>query len=209
MAGTTGKASAALTVYTNRAAFLAATNAGYYQEGFESTTIGPTSFNFSGGGSGTPYKYVATTTAAAGGFYPFVPNGGPSGQALATSNSNQQIVFTVAAGSAPITAFGGYFFDTDAAGSLTATLPRVTTDQNAAGTYAAPTSSSFTSFIGYTSTTPFTSLTVYEAPTSNQFPSIDNLIVGTASPVPEPATLAVLGIPAASGLLRRRRRVTA
>jgi hypothetical protein len=195
------KAPAAVTVYTNKTAFLAAINSNYYQEGFESTTIGPTSFNFSGG-TGTTYKYTATSTSAAGGFYPFVPTGGSS-QALATSNSNQPITFTVNAGSAPVTAFGGYFFDTNVSGSLAGTLPEVTTNLSAG--YTTLSSATFTSFIGFTSNTPFTSLTVGELPASNNFPSIDNFIVGTANPVPEPASIAVLGVPAAMALLRRRR----
>src|SRR5437763_16265201 len=100
----------ATAIYTNQAAFLAATQPGYYLETFNSLPLGtipptlPPPLNFSKNG----FSYSATT-ASGNDFFPFI---GPSGDEwLSTFHEFDPIIFNFTSNN--VTAVGGNLFMTD------------------------------------------------------------------------------------------------
>ncbi len=155
--------------YTDQATFLAAVDAGYYAEAFNSVTEGSqgTPLVFSSGGFG--YSIFGAT----GSLY----NGDGF---ISLDLAADQIVITFTSGN--VTAVGGNLWATDI-GFNPLGSPIIAT-LNDGSTVTVPVSAANT-FIGFTSDTPITSLTI-DAPDSpaTAWPTLDNLVVGAAGGAP-------------------------
>jgi len=171
----------ATTIYTNQAAFLAATQPGYYLETFNSLpqfTQLASPLNFSSNG----FTYNATAPTA--GFF----NIGPSGDTwLSTFHEFDPIVFNFTSNN--VTSVGGFFFLTDLTGNAAGGTVTVTLNN---GKMFSVTDASSTSFIGFTTGVPIQSLTV-TPPSSGAtlvFATVNDFITGKA--VPETGSSALL-----------------
>ena len=171
----------ATTIYTNQAAFLAATQPGYYLETFNSLpqfTQLASPLNFSSSG----FSYNATAPTA--GFF----NLGPSGDTwLSTFHEFDPIIFNFTSNN--VTSVGGFFFLTDLTGNVAGGTVTVTLNN---GKMFSITDASSTSFIGFTTGVPIQSLTV-TPPSSGAtlvFATVNDFITGKA--VPETGSSALL-----------------
>ena len=164
------------TVYTDMPTFFAALKGQSYTETFSSGTASSTApvlFSLNG--------FSFTVTGAGGTYY----DDGVIG--AVDVNASVTISFT----SGNVLAVGGNFFETDVADNFLSAAVTLTLNDGTTATYT-PTSES--TYRGFTSTTPITSLT-FAAPTDTNYATLDNLTVGTT--VPEPSTWAMLGFGAA------------
>jgi hypothetical protein len=171
----------ATAIYTNQAAFLAATQPGYYLETFNSLPqftqlASPLSFSSNG------FSYNATAPTA--GFF----NIGPSGDTwLSTFHEFDPIIFNFTSNN--VTSVGGFFFLTDLTGNVAGGTVTVTLNN---GKMFSITDASSTSFIGFTTGAPIQSLTV-TPPSSGAtlvFATVNDFITGKA--VPETGSSALL-----------------
>ena len=171
----------ATTIYTNQAAFLAATQPGYYLETFNSLPqftqlASPLSFSSNG------FSYNATAPTA--GFF----NLGPSGDTwLSTFHEFDPIIFNFTSNN--VTSVGGFFFLTDLTGNVAGGTVTVTLNN---GKMFSISDASSTSFIGFTTGVPIQSLTV-TPPSSGAtlvFATVNDFITGKA--VPETGSSALL-----------------
>lgn len=194
------QASAQVTIYTSQTAFLAALSStpAYYKETFDSLPLDSTPiFNF----SSSPYSYTATAPTSNS----FVNNTPDSVDVwLSPASNTDSIVFSFTSNN--ISAVGGFFFTTDSGGLATAGTIQVTVDGNPTQTI---TLTDPTSFMGFTSFSPFSTLTVTAVQGNDDlWPNANDFIVGVAA-VPEPATWALIGISTsclAGGIVYRRRK---
>ena len=184
--------------YDTPATFAASLLAGFYDESFD------------GGGYTTAASFAFTGGTPSLGFS--VTAGGNTrvfrdGFTIGNDNSRQTLDFTPTTGN--VSAFGGNFTVTDATTSfLRASVTVTATDSLGASlsqTYT-PASETVGSFRGFTTTGFFTSIVVSATSATGRFNAADNVIVGRAAPVPEPASFAVLGLGAIALLRRRKRR---
>lgn len=192
-----GGADAAIT-YTSQPAFVANLTPGYYGETYASQSTGGhgTPWNFAGG-AGNAWSYAATTSAQA--FLVFDLSGDRYLTTSGEFGTGWARPITLTFTGAPVYAVGGSFFYTTAGGAISGgTVALGLSD----GGSALLTGQSNSTFWGYISTTPITSLT-FTNDATNHFASIDNLIVGT-SPLPAPATVMLLGVAGCFGTRRRR-----
>lgn len=188
-------ASANATWYTSEAAFLAATVGPNYTEDFNNFT----SF-------GTPLNGTQTTWNAPGGngfgFQAAAATGLWSNiGALSTDTSNDPITLTLTGN--PTTAFGARVANTDIAGAF---IPgQVTLNlSNGANTVVDVTGGE--QFIGWadSNVTITTATFTASSAATNNWVQLDHIIQGTATPVPEPATLSVLALGALAAIRRRK-----
>lgn len=199
----TSAATAQVQVYTSQAAFLAAVQPGFYLESYDTQPASGTQvaspLNFSSGG----FSYVATATGnPTASFFTAGPAGGPDIW-LSTNNTTDVMTYTMS--SANVTATGGFFFGSDIAGNFQAAAITVTLDGGNTQTFTAS-SPTAGSFVGFTSVLPITSVVVTADQTlGNRWPTVNDFIVGSAVVVPEPTSLALLGIPAIGFAWKRRR----
>lgn len=159
-------------VYTDRTAFLAAIGATFYEEAFTGIPTGAVNSPLPFSGSGYSYT-VYTQAGAASGLYndPGI---------ISTDQAADQIVITF---TTPVNAVGGNFWATDISVAPTGTPVVVTLSD---GTVETVTVSGSSTFRGFTTSAPITSLTI-DAPEATPgsppyyWSTLDNLIVGSAN----------------------------
>jgi hypothetical protein len=207
-AGLSGRAEAGITIYLDRAAFLAAIRPGPFLEDFQGLPEGALASPQAFSGSGFGFQASAPSGL-------FVNDYGGD-KVLAVANDTESVTIASLSGPTPVTALGGYFFvdfgelgpiNPDASMSVRASDGSDTATQ----ALAAPTTP--TTFVGFVSDGPaLTSLSfVWTGGLHAGFVATNDFIVGAVAPtavVPEPSTLA-LATPGGLGLLgyaRRRRR---
>jgi PEP-CTERM motif len=195
-----GASQATLTVYTSLAAFNAATSAqGTDTFAGLSTTLPTTSPITRSVG---PYSYKATASTSS-----FFAGGTVGDPFLSTSLAADSILFNTF--TSTVRGIGGNFFGSDINGVyklgdviVTATDASGTVTQTISG-------ASLTSFLGFVSTGPLTSMTLASVTSEAAplWPSADNLVLAQAVVVPEPGTYALwfAGLGAVGLIVRRRR----
>jgi PEP-CTERM motif len=199
-------ANAALTVYTDRASFLAALSA----PGVDSFDDLPLDADIGDPLDRTAgaYAYSAASFGAAAGL---VALGTTPGAWLSTRSSFADLMLS---GISPgVRAIGGYFFATDESGAPT-TDQAVTVSASAAGKSASDPGESAmqvvlkpstTSFVGFVSTGQFTSLQASAGNNDNYFVTANDITMGTVTAVPEPETSALFLAGAGLLVVARRR----
>lgn len=201
-----GGANASITTYTNRASFLAALQAGYFEDNFTGVAFGGiqgTSNSRSGNGYSVAYSASVSTLFSAVG-------------AMSVNSVSANLIATVSSSPTSVYAFGADFFFTNSSGNFNSfsgfnPIP-VGTAVNGVDPSSVLSSGSntLTNFYGWISTTPLTSVTMTSGALSPQghWATMDNVVVGQAalvsSSAPEPTTLALLGLGVVA-LVRRRR----
>jgi hypothetical protein len=182
-------ATAATTVYTTSASFLAQVAPGAYTETFTALSNPPPGpATFSSGG-------FAYTAFAPGDLY-------LAGGFLGTSQISEALKITFTSGN--VTAVGANFYSTNISDAFQAVSVTLTLNDGTLQTFT-PTSVA-TSFRGFVSTVPITMLTM-SAPGAALYAGMDNVTVGRAALVPEPASWLLLGLGLGGvGLLAARRR---
>ncbi|MDQ2779474.1 MAG: PEP-CTERM sorting domain-containing protein [Pseudomonadota bacterium] len=193
-------AHAALTVYTSAAAFAGATASpgvdSFSDISLSGSTAGPLVR------TAGAYGYTASTTTDL--FY----GAGTSANPWLSTNTNQDTITFDSFGPS-IGAIGGNFFTSDVGGSFTTGGITVTvTDSLGATSTQTIASSAVTSFLGFVSTGNIAMLEVTAVPdVPSPWPTVDNLTLALAAPVPEPSTYAMLLAGLASlGFIARRRK---
>ena len=192
--------SAATTIYTDPALFFAAvTSLG--TETFESlpTPVGVPSnpYSFSVGGIS-----VSASTGGNG----LASVGSLSDKWISTVLATDALEFSFSG--TPAYAVGGYFFGNNFSGFFTAGDVTVATNDLTSTTVINATT---TSFVGFVSSAPITSLSVTAVQPSGDtlWPTLNDMVFGAPSAVPEPGTAMVHGLVGAAGLamaMRRKRR---
>lgn len=171
-------AHAGIVSFASRADFEAALKPGAYTE--------PLMYAKYPNYSGSVFSYSAN---ASGGRWAI-------GADLSTGNPGS-ITFNFGPG---ITAFGGYFYNTNIDGSLNASPITISLDN---GTFSTAVSSpNSATFFGFASSTNFLNASIG----SGLYPVVGTVIVGSAAPAPVPGPLPLLGAGAAFSLSRRLRR---
>jgi len=181
---------ASTTTYSSSASFLGNVAAGAYFESYDGLVdppAGPALFS----GSGFSYSAFAPSDIyLAGGF-------------LSTSQISEALTITFTSGN--VTAVGGNFYIADLNDDFQSVSVTLTLSDGTTTTFT-PTSM-FDSYRGFTSDLSITSLTM-SGPGPSLYAGLDNLTVGVmVSPVPEPATLSLLGLGLTGLLVTRRRRI--
>jgi hypothetical protein len=191
LAAAASTASAAGTFYTTESSYLANTNPNYYLENFSSFTFGSPL-------DGTQTTYAAPgangfgwTASAALGLYSNV-------SALSTNSANDPIMILF--GGSPVTSFGGIFANTDISGAI---IPGTVTITTSAGDTMTVNTNTF---LGFTSATPFTSITMSAAGTTSNWVQVDHFYTGAAVPEPGTVGLLVVGAAGIAGAAIKRRR---
>jgi hypothetical protein len=202
-----GASQATILVFTSQSSFAAAI-AGFASgtDTFEDLIVG---------------QVYETPLSRAAGDYGYSVNAGPDSAAVdgagsATNRWLQADVFsdtlTFSGFTQPTYAAGAFVFGSDAAGRFVRNRRISVTATNSAGDLSRPstlTRTTQTTFIGFVSDSPLTSVTVRAVQTrggATAFPTVNDFIL--ASPVPEPKTYALLlaGIGVVGFIARRRRR---
>jgi hypothetical protein len=196
-----GTAQAAITVYTSQASFLAAVTSPGVDTftGFSISGSTPSPIARTAGSYG--YTAAVSTTS----FFGAGTTGNPW---LSTNTATDTITFSGFTGGA--NAIGGNFFDSDILGNFAAgSITLVASDTGGTSSYTI-TGATTGSFLGFTSTTGITGLTVAAVqPATPIWPTVDNLtlaITNAAPAVPEPASWAMMiaGFGLVGGAMRRR-----
>jgi hypothetical protein len=173
--GLAGAAQAAITVYTSQAAFLAAVTAPGIDTfiGFSITVSTPSPINRTAG----PYSYTAAVSTTS-----FFGAGTTADPWLSTNTATDTITFN--AFPANVRAIGGFFFGSNISGnSVTGDITVVATDGGGTSmqTIVGATTSSFRGFV---STGPLTSLTVTSVQPASGilWPTVNDFILATSAP---------------------------
>lgn len=179
---------AQVTIYTDEASFLAATQPGVYLEGFTSVVQGPSDALDFGPVNGFSFTVDSETPG-------MLFNGGGF---ISTNNSNEALIVTFTGND--VTAVGGNFWSTDQFFEAFGADVLITLSDGTSHTFFA---SGPSDFRGFTSDTAITSISIEaQSDFDAVWSTLDNLRVGAA--IPAPSGLAALLAPAA--LLARRRR---
>ncbi len=195
-----GSAQAAITIYTDAPTFLAAVTA-FGVDDFDDLSVAPTPGPLAR--TAGAYGYTATVGPNSTTFFP----GSDDGVDIFLSTNNRFDTVLLDGFAPAIQAAGGFFFGSDLAGFTTpaTSITIIATDQDGSVTETAlnPTVSTFRGFISNGS---LTSLSFLIGDEEGVWPSLDNLHLGTAAAIPEPATwgmmIAGFGL---VGLAMRRR----
>ena len=190
---------AAITLYTDKSAFLAALAPGYYTEA--DLANNPSQPTYSGSG----FSFVMSDV----GDFAGAP---PGGNDLTTTTDTASLNFAFGSG---IKAFGAYFYSSDDGGDFANGNIEIKVKNGLEQTYAtpgnAPSPTSATSFYGFIADTELTTAsvkTLSSTPGALRYPTVGTVIVGTTGggSTPAPAPLPLLGAAAAFGASRRLRR---
>lgn len=191
-----GAGASAGTWVTSETAFLTALVGAYYTETFDSFTTsgsplsGQTSWDAPGANG---FGFTASATS---GLWSSVG-------ALSTLNAEESITFTFSGG--PVSAFGGFVTNSDISETPIPGAVEISLSNGATATVGDSSSTGyfFLGWVGDNAGDTITSATIRSNfNTSNDFVQIDAAHIGA---VPEPGTIAALGVGAAA-LLRRRNR---
>lgn len=192
----TSASQAAITVHTTLAAFNAATTAQSTDTftGFSITGSTPSPITRSVG----PYGYTASVSTTS--FF----GGGTTGNPFLSTNTATDTI-TIGTFTGGANAVGGNFFGSDVNGAFAAGGITVTATDSSGTISQLISPATLTSFLGFTSTTGVTQITVTSVQPASGFlwPSVDNFVLARTV-VPEPTTLTALA--AGAGMLLRRRR---
>jgi hypothetical protein len=191
----------AASIFTDEATFLSNVQSGSYLEKFDSlepTSPGPLPFSQNG------FIYSATAINSSPRNSGFFNEGRSSDVWLSTFTATTPIVFNFTSGN--ISAVGGAFFPSQFSGELISGRVTLALSDGTTQTLTDTNSSSFLGLIADPGSF-FTSLmvTAVQPPPGAGFiwPTVNNLRVGTATPVPTPALLPGL-IGLGLGMLRKR-----
>lgn len=187
-----GASHAATTVYTDIDSFVDALSGAAFVQTFNGFASSSDAFSFAGLG----YAYTMSAPS-----YMFA-----SGRDVGTNQPEEVLTITFTGN--PVTAVGGNFFAANYSSVFEANEPLYITVNSGSGPLSAvlyqPVAKS--NFLGFTSSTPITSVTLEIAfPFFGNYATVDNLVVGSV-PVPEPGqwALMALGLGALGWRLRRR-----
>ena len=197
-----GVSHAAFTVFTTAASFAAATRAPGVDTyaGFSVVDSTPGPINRNAG------AYAYTASASLSDFFGAGTIANPS---LSTQDNETSITFFNIAGGA--TAIGGNFYNTDILGNfISGAITIVANDSFGAQSTQTITDATVSSFRGFLSTGTISSLVVTAVQPligDGIFPTVDNLTIAIAAPVPEPETYALMltGLGVVGFVARRRR----
>ncbi len=187
-------ANAATAIYTTEASFLAAITglpSTYSFDELAPVVVGPIAY------TGAGFSLSATTPVA---FFNYAQPGGDVW--ISSSRNGDPITFTMSGGNSY--AFGGYFFSTNSAGDANGASVTVAAND---GTVAATGPSTPSSFIGFVSDAPISSVVVsVSGEMGVNFPTANNVTLGA---IPEPSSLGLVAVAALAGVMTRRRNTTA
>lgn len=191
MAGTAGTANAQLTLYTSQASFNAATS-GPVVDNFDDLSL--ILYSSPQGRTAGAYSYSVSAT---GGLYGAGTGGGDAWM----STNNAAVTMTFDTFSPGVLAIGGFFFTSNISGAFAAGDITVVATDGSGNLSHTVINSATTSFVGFTSLTGITSLTVTAVQPAGGFiwATVNDLTFA----VPAPGAAAVLGL---GGLAMARRR---
>jgi len=175
-------AMAATTVFDNATTFLGQVQAGHYLNTFTGSVI-PSSANvYTYADSGFAYRICGAGPACPGLTSGRSNNTWINGAVV--SNNYEGYALRILFDSPNVTAIGGSFYGSPpAGGSFIPSTMTITLNDGTSLSYTQSTLAD--AFRGFTSTTPVASLTL--SAVAGRLNTIDNLVVGIASPVPEPS----------------------
>lgn len=184
---------AAPTIYTSSAAFLAQVAPTAYTETFTAVADDNTNVQtFTGNG-----MYGFTATLDAGQQFYFGTD------ALSTNLPNEQVTLTFTGG--PVTAFGANFYAIDIGDQfMSSPLTILLADGSSSTLTFTPGDAS--AYRGFTSQVAITSIT-FSASAQGAYATLDNLTIGGTRTLPEPSSMALIGLAFAGAAAARRRSI--
>jgi len=187
-----GHVSGQILQYTSASDFDSAIQSGSYLETFDTlSTSGPIDgpLNFSSNG----FAYNLTAIKDAVGNQPDQFFNALNGSDVWVTTNGAGSLITVTFTSGNVTAVGGNFFTTDAFGD--ANTQSIWVEVNGVESSINIPASNASSFAGFTSSSPITSMTIFVNDPATNFATLNNLIVGESlAATPEPSVLADVGL---------------
>jgi hypothetical protein len=186
-----GTVAANATWYTSEAAFMAAISGPNYTEDFSSFTFGSPLNGSQTIWSAPGANGFGWDATAAGGLY-------SNNSSLSTNIANTPLVLTFTG--LPVYAFGGRISNTDISGNFIPGSASITLSTSETNSINLPNGGE--GWLGWVGTSSFAAVSLISTGTTNNWIQLDHAVVAG---VPEPASMAVLGIGALAAIARRRR----